>query len=87
MAETRVRPFPIVLNSPPFDFAARVVERDEQAGYMTATEFQIASAIQYQEKYREFRVFEADLGAWISSKPAKSLRFWRELPRDRNRES
>ncbi len=29
MAETRVRPFPIVFDSPPFDFAAHVVERDE----------------------------------------------------------
>src|SRR5512137_2990385 len=29
MAETRVRPFPIVFDSPPFDFASRVVKRDE----------------------------------------------------------
>ena len=29
MAETRVRPFLIVFDSPSLDFAARVVERDE----------------------------------------------------------
>jgi hypothetical protein len=29
MAETRVRPFAIVFDSPALDFAARIVERDE----------------------------------------------------------
>ena len=29
MSKTRVRPFPIVFDSPLFDFAARIVERDE----------------------------------------------------------
>jgi hypothetical protein len=43
-----------------------------------------AEFLAIREKYREFRFFEADPGAWISSTLARSLRFLREFPRDRN---